>query len=512
MTKPVPTSRANSQVLELEIDAMDRMEWQHGQRTPQASDANLAALVKQSAKSYESARVAAGVARTPPVPRPRVTEAPPSGAARTTEAAPARPRAGSEPITPSRAPEARRKLPGPPRGSIALGERVDRPAPTRKVTAPGVRAKASPGAAFPPIATPPPAAHPMQPAILPMSVGGYPIYAPPAPAARRPDLLPSLYPRSPSDGLNDFRNDFRNDDQNDQNDSGNDRHKTVNARPSHQRLERLSSPDPLAISDVRLPLPENREIGEGRRTSSNRWLWWIVGVTIVIVVALAVIVLGSIAPIYTPASANFPPTPTEEASSSETSESSPAPNAAPNGAPAASPTPSTAAASPTTSPHPLPAPAAAPAGHPPAVPAVAAAVPAPTSPVYGAPSQPVARGVYRLGGKKVIIDYQTRAGDPVPNLIAQDSEDPAVARARSAYLTGNEKLFAGDATGAVAAYHEAIGLYPGYVGGYRGLGLAYAQLGQTKQALDALKTYVTAAPTAKDIALIKKRIARLQGK
>jgi len=512
MIKPAPPSRANSQVLELEIDAMDVMEWQHGQRTPQASDANLAALVKQSAKSHESAPVAAEAARTLPlVARARVTEAPPPGPARVTEAPPPgpartieapQPRA-SELIAPSREPGTRRILPGPPRGSTALGERAEQPAPTRRVSAPGVRAKASPGAAFPPIATPPPSAHSLQPVSLPMSVGGYPIYAPPAPAASRP---PSLYPRSQSDGLNEGLNDFRNDD--DQNDGDHDRHKTVNARPSHRRLERLSSPDPLAISDVRLPLPENRELGEGKRAPSNRWLWWIVGATGVIVATLAVIVLGSIAPIYTPASADSPPTSTEEAPSPETSDPSPAPSAAQM----APPTPSTAAASPTAALHPLPSPGAAPAsalaGHSPAIPAV----PAPTSPGYGAPSQPAGRGVYRLGGKKVIIDYQTRAGESVPSLVAQDSEDPAVARARSAYLIGNEKLFAGDAAGAVEAYHEALGLYPGYVGGYRGLGLAYAQLGQTKQALDALKTYVTAAPMANDIALIKKRIARLQGK
>ena len=33
----------------VEMDAMDVREWEAGQRTPQASDANLAALVKQSA-------------------------------------------------------------------------------------------------------------------------------------------------------------------------------------------------------------------------------------------------------------------------------------------------------------------------------------------------------------------------------------------------------------------------------------------------------------------------------
>ena len=53
-------------------------------------------------------------------------------------------------------------------------------------------------------------------------------------------------------------------------------------------------------------------------------------------------------------------------------------------------------------------------------------------------------------------------------------------------------------------------MYPGYVGGYRGLGLAYAQLGDKARALQALKTYVAAVPGAKDVPLLKKRIARLE--
>jgi len=96
--------------------------------------------------------------------------------------------------------------------------------------------------------------------------------------------------------------------------------------------------------------------------------------------------------------------------------------------------------------------------------------------------------------------------------VAQEAEDPAIARARGAYVSGNKKLFAGDVEGAILAYHQALELYPGYVGGYRGLGLAYAQLGDNQKSLEALTTYVTTVPNAKDAALIKKRIARLQGK
>jgi regulator of sirC expression with transglutaminase-like and TPR domain len=120
--------------------------------------------------------------------------------------------------------------------------------------------------------------------------------------------------------------------------------------------------------------------------------------------------------------------------------------------------------------------------------------------------------VKKLGGKKLVIEYSGRESEVAARPAARAAEDPAIARARSAYLSGNQKLFAGDAEGAVRAYHQALGFYPGYVGGYRGLGLAYAQLGNTPKALDAFRTYVRTVPGARDVALIKKRIARLSGK
>jgi regulator of sirC expression with transglutaminase-like and TPR domain len=121
--------------------------------------------------------------------------------------------------------------------------------------------------------------------------------------------------------------------------------------------------------------------------------------------------------------------------------------------------------------------------------------------------------VRRLGGKKLVVEYPGKTNEAAPaGLVATTAEDPAVARARTAYITGNQKLFAGDVDGAIAAYRQSLSLYPGYVGGYRGLGLAYAQRGDTAQALAAFRTYVAAVPNARDIALVKKRIARLQGK
>jgi tetratricopeptide (TPR) repeat protein len=119
------------------------------------------------------------------------------------------------------------------------------------------------------------------------------------------------------------------------------------------------------------------------------------------------------------------------------------------------------------------------------------------------------------GGKKparrLVVDYTAQPDEPAPpSLIAQSAEDPAIGRARNAYTTGNQQLFVGDLDGAVRAYREALEIYPGYVGGYRGLGLAYQQLGDTADALAAFRTYVVAVPKARDIALIKKRITHLQ--
>jgi tetratricopeptide (TPR) repeat protein len=130
-----------------------------------------------------------------------------------------------------------------------------------------------------------------------------------------------------------------------------------------------------------------------------------------------------------------------------------------------------------------------------------------------AASQPGRRPVRKLDKKKLVVDYSTKPSETVmPGLVAHEAEDPAIGLARNAYLSGNQQLFAGDAEAAIRSYRESLSLYSGYVGGYRGLGLAYAQLGDNQNALEAFKMYVGTVPNAKDVALIKKRIARLQGK
>jgi tetratricopeptide (TPR) repeat protein len=81
--------------------------------------------------------------------------------------------------------------------------------------------------------------------------------------------------------------------------------------------------------------------------------------------------------------------------------------------------------------------------------------------------------------------------------------------ARASYQRGNALLFAGDAAGAVAAYRKAVDLAPADPIGYRGLGLAQEQRGETGAAVRALRKYLKLAPGAADREIISRRIARL---
>jgi len=85
-----------------------------------------------------------------------------------------------------------------------------------------------------------------------------------------------------------------------------------------------------------------------------------------------------------------------------------------------------------------------------------------------------------------------------------DASDP-----RPHYERGNALLFAGDGKGAVAAYREAVKLAPNDPIGFRGLGLAYEQQGETASAIRALKRYLKLAPNAPDRSIIDRRLERL---
>jgi hypothetical protein len=174
-------------------------------------------------------------------------------------------------------------------------------------------------------------------------------------------------------------------------------------------------------------------------------------------------------------------------------------------------------------PAPAPAPSAQPLPPPP--PPSAAADPSAASP---APERATARTTLALRDEPLVVAKPHRprptpayrgnrkpsravAQRPVAHEESEPVEDePSIARARVAYDAGNQALFSGDSAAAIRAYRQVLGYAPTYAAGFRGLGLAHAQEGDIGAAVMALRTYLSLAPRARDVALIKKRIAILQ--
>jgi hypothetical protein len=118
--------------------------------------------------------------------------------------------------------------------------------------------------------------------------------------------------------------------------------------------------------------------------------------------------------------------------------------------------------------------------------------------------------VATLGGKPVVLEYDEQAKDlgrVVPG--ASRDDQIAIQRARAAYVTGTQRLRSGDGGGAITYFKQSLAHYPGYVAGYRGLGLAYDKQGDAAKAAQALRTYVGAAPGARDASPLRTRIATL---
>jgi hypothetical protein len=273
-------------------------------------------------------------------------------------------------------------------------------------------------------------------------------------------------------------------------------------------VDPLSSADRAALDAMHAPDPEAAEGAERLQVLSRRRLVWIVG-------AIGAVAVAAVIAAATLGSSGAPPpaaqatkragaagrTVDPAAARAATSSSDAATATAPASTSGAAATVSRAAA--------LPDPMARAASAQRTWRLAIGAVEGITDATVG----PAPRPKRRTGPTRVVIDYRTRPNEAAPAAAAPQSEDdPAIASARGAYNRGNQRLFVGDLEGAVHAYQESLDLYPGYVGGYRGLGLAYAELGEKSSALEALKAYVAAAPAARDVALIKKRIARLQGK
>ncbi len=82
--------------------------------------------------------------------------------------------------------------------------------------------------------------------------------------------------------------------------------------------------------------------------------------------------------------------------------------------------------------------------------------------------------------------------------------------ANEAYQRGNAKLFKGKTADAITEFGEALRLNPKDPAIHRGLGLAYAQSGNSGEAIKHLRAYLKAAPKANDKAMVEKRIDQLQ--
>jgi hypothetical protein len=545
MTKPSVPTPADV----VEIDAMDVAEWESGQRTPQTSDANLAELVRRSAKTPEPMPTVAARPTAPKAGHVRAqtavqvsgrtgTAGPVAGLPSTQPARTEPPKAAPKP-TRARTEVAFGPAMTPPAGTstspVPVGSRRPTPLPvsaaaqlarsdpfdsaTATYDAPARALAEGSGHAAPldPMAMPAGLQRELARASspLPGSEAGrtwlplpapsdapsephrlVPALAPPRPdrlapldVARAPDrLAPPDAARAP------------------------DRLAPLDAARAPDRLAPLDAaraPDrPAPLDAARAPdrpapprFPPDQTTEGAVQLSvglTRRRLWWIAGtlsaVSLAVVIAAAVIAVPG-----ETSDATDEPVPAPSRRAAQVARPTPVPAA-----------PGSAAAQPIARSGPsAPEPSGA---------RIRSAgdfglAPAATAPPLVEPRSGAGQPVKKTGGKKLVIDYAVRPSDaPAPGLVAQSEEDPAIGRARNAYTIGNQKLFSGDIDGAIEAYYQALDFYPGYVGGYRGLGLAYAQLGVPTRAVTALKTYVEAAPNARDVPLIRKRIARLQGK
>jgi hypothetical protein len=143
--------------------------------------------------------------------------------------------------------------------------------------------------------------------------------------------------------------------------------------------------------------------------------------------------------------------------------------------------------------------------------------PAPEDP--GDDNQPLVDGAqagahhHHHHSSKVVLDYDAASGPkPASQNPLPDGADDAVAKARSLYRRGTEKLFAGDNSGAVRDYQAALAAYPDYIGGYRGLGVGWERLGNAPRAIAAFNIYLRTVPGARDAPQIRQRIERLEKK
>ncbi len=516
MTKPAIPSPVRHDVVE--IDAMDVAEWESGQSTPQASDANLAELVRKTATQPELPTRVLTVARerfptqvgAPIIPRPpsRARTAPPGPAPE-----PTRPRTSGDGARATRVPD----IPAGPGGARRSTQTpvggVDFSLPIT-ATSPGMPAAPERSPAQTPVggidfsrpatsATPRPSEPPRPRA----ATGSAPDLSRTATATSASSArLPEPEPPPPTRAMSPFAEPSRVGPGHNASPAGGAEPNTawpprpIPVDPSSQRRpqpSRLAASEP-SIRRSRPPGRDDRGADRLNVALSHRRLWWIGG-------GLAAACLaGIIVAVALPNPDALPPEASLAGGAQLVQATGPRrdpPSAQPVDRAAADLRDRVRIARDAA--------------------AAAARAAAERRSTPGAAADPAMRGpsdetaASRPAGKKVVhkvvVDYTSRPNEPAPpRLAAQAAGDPAIGQARGAYTTGNQRLFAGDLAGAIHAYRETLEIYPGYVAGYRGLGLAYEQLGDTANALAALRAYVAAVPNARDVALIKKRIVHLQ--
>lgn len=137
--------------------------------------------------------------------------------------------------------------------------------------------------------------------------------------------------------------------------------------------------------------------------------------------------------------------------------------------------------------------------------------PSPTPPPIAPPKPPSAPAPTGERARNEGAKPEPAEAEPTPSAPKSGAPSELDYRlADEAYQRGNARLFQGQTADAIKDFEEALDKNPKDPAIQRGLGLAYAQLGNAADAVRHLKAYLKAAPKANDRALVEKRIEQLR--